>query len=189
VERFLAAHPRYGRVTVDGRQDATDCAAIRTFQLRFGVLPSVGYAGPVTGRVAARLTAAESRRGQCGAGSGLTVCVDLTSQAMWAVRGGQVILGPTSIRTGRAGLATPAGAFSVREKKRLTRSSYYDVDLPYWQRFHGDMGFHSTASYLYEGDSPGSHGCINLLSRDARALYAITAPGTPVHIFGRKPGT
>ena len=187
VEAYLAAHKLFGPVTVDGRQSRGDCAAIRAFQQRYGILPSVGYAGPVTKRVATRLTGAWERDSGCRAGSGLTVCVDLTSQAMWVVRGGALVLGPTTVRTGRAGLATPAGTFSVHEKKRLTRSSYFDVDLPYWQRFHADMGFHATPSYLYEGDSPGSHGCINLLRRDAVRLFELTSRGTPVHIFGQKP--
>jgi lipoprotein-anchoring transpeptidase ErfK/SrfK len=59
--------------------------------------------------------------------------------------------------------------------------------MPYWQQFHRDMGFHETPSYLYQG--PGSHGCLNLLRRDAVTLYGLTKRGTPVQIFGRKPGT
>jgi len=187
VERYLAAHPQFGKVTVDGKQDPTDCAAIKKFQSRYGVRPAVGLAGPVSGRVATRLSKAALNR--CQAGSGTTVCLDLTSQTMWVVRNGAVVLGPTPIRTGRAGLATPAGHFQIGNKKRQTISTIYKVPLPYWQQFNADMGFHQTPSYLYEGDSPGSHGCVNLLRRDAIALYGLTKVGTPVHIFGRKPGT
>ncbi len=189
VEYYLAAHPQFGAVMPDGEPSVEDCKAIRKFQQRYGVSPAAGYAGPVTGRVVSRLNSAWSRMGQCRGGSGPKVCVDLTSQAIWVWRGGTLVLGPTTIRTGRAGLATPAGKYSVHEKKRLTRSTIFDVDLPYWQRFYADMGFHATPSYLYEGDSPGSHGCINLLRRDASALFGLTGRGTPVHIFGRKPGT
>jgi lipoprotein-anchoring transpeptidase ErfK/SrfK len=188
VERYLSAHPAFGPVTVDGKQSAADCAAIKKFQVRYGVQPMAGYAGPVSGQVASRLGKAAKNR--CSAGSGVTVCVDLTSQTMWVVRGGAIVYGPTTIRTGRAGMATPAGRYSIGDKKKYTVSTEYkDTPLPYWQRFSGMMGFHQTPSYLYDGGSPGSHGCINLLRRDAIALYGLTKRGTPVHIFGTKPGT
>ena len=189
VEKYLATHTQFGTVQVDGKQDAADCAVIKKFQRRYGIIPAAGYAGPLTGRVVARLTSAHARMGQCNTGPGLSVCVDLTSQTTWVVRDEDVVFGPTTIRTGRAGLATPDGEFKISDKKRRTVSSIFHVVLPYWQRFNADMGFHSTPSYLYEGDSPGSHGCINLLSQDAKTLFGITKTGTPVHIFGRKPGT
>ena len=187
VERYLAAHPQFGKVTVDGKQSAADCAAIKKFQTRYGVRPSIGVAGPTSGRVATRL--GKANLDKCDSGAGTTICVDLTAQAMWVVRDGQVVLGPTTIRTGRAGLATPAGHFRIGNKKKRTISTIFKVPLPYWQQFNADMGFHQTPSYLYEGDSPGSHGCINLLRRDAIALYGLTEVGTNVHVFGRKPGT
>lgn len=187
VERYLAAHPEFGKVTVDGKQDAVDCAAIKKFQLRYGVRPSVGLAGPTSGRVATRLNAVN--RDKCEPRGATTICVDLTSQTMWVLRDGRTILGPTTIRTGRAGLATPAGHFRIGNKKKHTISTIFKVPLPYWQQFNADMGFHQTPSYLYDGGSPGSHGCINLLRRDAVALYRLTEVGTHVHVFGRKSGT
>jgi hypothetical protein len=186
VEKYLAAHPDFGPVTVDGKQSATDCAAIKKFQVRYGVQPVAGYAGPVSGRVAKRLSSVAT--GRCSV-KGTTICVDLTSQTMWVVRDGGVALGPAPIRTGRAGMATPAGFYSIKDKKKYTVSTIFDVPLPYWERFNGGMGFHATPSYLYDGESPGSHGCINLLRRDAIALYGLTKTGTRVHIFGAKPGT
>jgi lipoprotein-anchoring transpeptidase ErfK/SrfK len=184
VEKYLAAHPDFGPVTVDGRQSAGDCAAIKKFQTRYGVQPVAGYAGPVSGKVVKRLESAAI--GKCSV-KGTTVCVDLTSQTMWLVKDGRIAFGPTPIRTGRAGMATPAGFYSIREKKKYTVSTIFDVALPYWQRFNGGMGFHATPSYLYDNDSPGSHGCINLLRRDAITLYGLTSTGTRVHIFGKKP--
>jgi lipoprotein-anchoring transpeptidase ErfK/SrfK len=163
-----------------------DCATIKKFQARYGI-QGAGQAGPVSGKVVARLD--KAALGNCDAGAGTTVCLDLTSQTMWVVRAGAVVLGPVPIRTGRAGLTTPAGHFRIGNKKKNTISTIYKVPLPYWQQFNADMGFHQTPSYLYEGDSPGSHGCVNVLRRDAMALYKLTKVGTPVHIFGRKPGT
>ena len=187
VEKYLAAHTGFGPVTVDGKQSAQDCAAIKKFQARYGVLPLAGYAGPVSGSVATRLSSVATAK--CSV-KGLTVCVDLTSQTMWVVSGGETVLGPVPIRTGRAGKATPPGFYSIHDKKKWTTSSEFkDVPLPYWERFNGGMGFHQTPSYLYDQNSPGSHGCINLLRRDAIALFGLTHTGTRVHIFGVKPGT
>jgi hypothetical protein len=184
VERYLAAHTAYGRVKVDGRQSTADCKAIRKFQGRHGISPSNGYAGPTTRGIVRRLNAAQLSRCR----TGTRVCVDLTSQTMWMVRGGKIVLGPALIRTGKkGGYQTPAGAFRIGTKKRMTTSSYFGTKMPYWQQFHRDMGFHETPSYLHTG--PGSHGCINLLRRDAVKLYELTKRGTGVSIFGRKPGT
>ncbi|WP_163513540.1 L,D-transpeptidase family protein [Fodinicola acaciae] len=185
VERYLDSHPGFGKVVVDGRQSPQDCVAIAKFQQRFRIMPAKGYAGKVTGNIVKRLAAA--RLNACDTRGKFTVCVDLTSQTMWVNNGGKIAFGPTPIRTGRAGLATPPGHFSISDKKKSTISSYFRVRLPYWQRFHADMGFHQTTTYLYEGDSPGSHGCINLLRGDASKLYSMTTSGTHVHVFGKKP--
>jgi hypothetical protein len=186
VETYLADAKIFGAVTVDGKQSAADCAAIVKFQKRYGIEPAMGYAGPLSARVATRLAAANYDG--CDTGSGLTVCVDLTSQTAWVVNDGERILGPTTVRTGRDGKETATGNLQIEEKKRSTISSYFHVELPYWQQFHEDMGFHQTPSYLYDA-TPGSHGCINLLPSDAKKLFTLTSVGTPVHIFGRKPGT
>jgi hypothetical protein len=183
VERYLAAHPQHGRVTVDGKQSAADCRVISRFQSRYGISPDHGYAGPVTRGVVRRLKAANV--GRCGTGT--RVCVDLSSQTFWMVRSGKIVLGPTLVRTGRKGYRTPTGSYRIGTKKRVTTSSYYGTKMPYWQQFNRDMGFHETPSYLHSG--PGSHGCVNLLRRDAIALYDLTSKGTPVSVFGRKPGT
>jgi lipoprotein-anchoring transpeptidase ErfK/SrfK len=184
VEEYIAAHTAYGRVKVDGRQSAADCKAIKKLQTRHGISPSNGYAGTVTRSIVRRLNAAQLSRCR----TGTRVCVDLTSQTMWMRSGGKVVLGPALIRTGKkGGYQTPAGSFRIGTKKRTTTSSYFGTVMPYWQQFHRDMGFHETPSYLHTG--PGSHGCINLLRRDAVKLYELTKRGTPVTIFGRKPGT
>jgi peptidoglycan hydrolase-like protein with peptidoglycan-binding domain len=180
VERFL-------KLRVDGVASAADCAAVKRFQSRMGVRPAAGYAGPLTYKVTQRLVAANLAG--CGYTAGTRVCVDLTHQVMWVTRGRSRILGPTPIRTGRGGLTTPAGYFTIHDKKRSTVSTIFHVKLPYWQRFYRDMGFHQTTTYLYDPNSPGSHGCINLLPTDAVRLYALTRTGTAVKIFGRKAGT
>jgi hypothetical protein len=180
VEKYLG-------LTVDGRASYADCVAVQRFQKRMDIRPTAGYAGPLTSSIVSRLTGASYAK--CGSSTGIRVCVDLTHQVMWVTRNGKRVHGPAPIRTGRGGLATPAGLFKIQDKKVSTVSTIFKVKLPYWERFYADMGFHQTTTWLYDGGSPGSHGCINLLPVDARMLFKYTKYGTPVKIFGRKPGT
>src|SRR4051794_21262079 len=112
VEGYLARLGGFGTVTVDGRQSAADCAAIVRLQQRYGIKTATGLAGPTPRNVARRL--ADTDTAACRApGRGLTVCVDLTRQTVWAMRGGAVVLKPTVTRTGMKGYATPTGTFRI----------------------------------------------------------------------------
>ncbi|MEV0425359.1 L,D-transpeptidase family protein [Micromonospora sp. NPDC050495] len=186
VETYLARLGGFGPVTVDGKQSAADCAAIKKFQRRYAISPAAGRAGVTTYSVAKRLASTDVKR--CNAGTGLTFCVDLTHQTVWAMRGGNVVLGPTVTRTGMAGYATPSGTYRVANRNLKEWSNPYEVWLPYWQRFNGGIGFHETTTYLHNG-SIGSHGCVNLLHRDAVRLWELGSVGTRVVVFGRRPGT
>jgi lipoprotein-anchoring transpeptidase ErfK/SrfK len=187
VEGYLATRTaEFGAVTVDGRNSAGDCVAIRAFQTWAGMQGASGIADSTTGSVARRLTAAAP--GHCHAGAAMTVCVNLSQQILWVQRSGVITFGPVPIRTGRAGEATPPGTYAITEKKADTTSSEFGTKLPFWQRFYRDYGFHAAETYLY-ADIPGSHGCVNLLLRDAKALFGLTGTGTAVRIFGVKPGT
>ncbi|WP_319464077.1 L,D-transpeptidase family protein [Micromonospora sp. RTP1Z1] len=186
VETYLARLGGFGTVTVDGKQSAADCAAIKRFQRRYGISPAEGRAGRTTSDVARRLATTDVRR--CRAGSGLTFCVDLTRQTVWAMRNGTVVLGPTVTRTGMAGYPTTAGTYRVGGRNLKEWSNPYEVWLPYWQQFNGGMGFHETTTYLHNG-AIGSHGCVNLLHADAVRLWELGRLGTRVVLFGRRPGT
>jgi peptidoglycan hydrolase-like protein with peptidoglycan-binding domain len=192
VETALAQIDGYGPVTVDGVQSAEDCAAIRKFQTRYGISPAQGRAGSTTADLARRIATSHSaaERARCSAGGpALTICVDLTQQTAWAVRDGSVVWGPTVIRTGMGGgYQTPAGTYRIFARAAREWSVPYRVWLPYWQAFNGGMGFHETTTYIHEG-SIGSHGCINLLHADAVSLWNLATTGTPVDIFGNRPGT
>jgi len=186
VERYLSRLGGYGTVTVDGVQSGPDCKAIKKFQRRFGISPAAGRAGPLTLAVARRV--ATSDPADCKAGQKLTICIDLTRQTVWVMRGGRVVLGPTVTRTGMSGFATPAGRYRIGWRNPMEWSRPYEVWLPYWQQFHGGMGFHETTTYIHNGWI-GSHGCVNLLPADARALWDLGKVGTRVHAFGRRSGT
>lgn len=186
VEGYLARLGGYGTVTVDGRQSAADCAAIKKFQRRFDIRPAKGRAGPTTVDVARRL--ANTDTSKCRAGTGTTFCVNLTLQTVWAMRDGKVVMGPTVARTGMRGYATPAGTYTINFRNKREWSDPYEVWLPYWQRFIGGIGFHQTTTYLHN-KSIGSHGCVNLLPQDAARLWELGRVGLRVHVFGRRPGT
>ncbi|MBF9130741.1 murein L,D-transpeptidase [Plantactinospora sp. S1510] len=186
VERYLARLGGFGTVTVDGRQSAADCAAIKRFQRRYDIRPAEGRAGPTTADVARRLASTDTDK--CADGSGTTFCVDLTLQTVWAMRGGKVVMAPTVTRTGMSGFRTPSGTYKVNFRNTKEWSDPYEVWLPYWQRFIGGIGFHQTTTYLHN-KSIGSHGCVNLLPTDARRMWDLGKVGTRVHVLGRRPGT
>lgn len=190
IEAALARLGGYGPVSVNGRSSPADCAAIRAFQQRFGVEPAVGQADATTADVARRLAASTDpkRVRQCKAGAGVTACVDLTLQTVWVMRDGDVVFGPTVVRTGFRGHATPAGTYRINKRAVREWSNPYEVWLPYWQRFNGGIGFHETTTYLHDA-ARGSHGCVNLLHRDAVAMWKQLKTGTKVRTFGRRPGT
>ncbi|MEU8048677.1 MULTISPECIES: L,D-transpeptidase family protein [Micromonospora] len=187
VETYLARLGGFGRVTVDGRQSAADCAAIKKFQQRYDIRPAAGRAGPTTYDVAKRLATTDTKRCKA-ASSGTTFCIDLTRQTTWALRGGKVVWGPTVTRTGMKGYATPAGTFTINYRNIKEWSDPYEVWLPYWQHFTQGMGYHQTTTYLHD-KSIGSHGCVNLLPADALRAWELGKVGSRVVLFGRRPGT
>ncbi|MGC4770185.1 L,D-transpeptidase family protein [Micromonospora sp. DT44] len=186
VETYLARLGGFGAVTVDGRQSAADCAAIKKFQQRYGIRPVEGRAGPTTLDVAQRLATTDTTR--CQAGAGTTFCVDLTRQTVWAMRGGKVVMAPTVTRTGMSGYRTPSGTYTVNFRNPKEWSDPYEVWLPYWQHFTQGMGFHETTTYLHD-KSIGSHGCVNLLHADTVRMWELGKVGTRVVLIGRRPGT
>ncbi len=175
----------FGPVTASSPQHDI-CAAIAKFQQWAQVPTTNGVADPVTAKVARNLAATDPSA--CKATAEPTVCVDLTHQILFMVTGGQVTFGPVPVRTGKAEDATPVGNYQVSQKKVSTVSSEYHVPLPYWTRFYQDFGLHAADvdSPLYATNVRGSHGCVNMLPRDAAALFKITKIGTPVHIWGKK---
>lgn len=182
VENYLQAHPGYGTISADGLQSAADCAAIKAFQARFDVARPSGYASELTGRLVARLNSA--RVPACQEDG---VCVDLTTQTMWVVRRGQLVLGPTVVRTGRPGEETPTGTFRIAEKKARATSTITGTPMRFWQHMTDGYGFHQAWTYLHDPSVPGSLGCVNMTAQDSADLFTLTEHGTAVHIFGRKP--
>lgn len=191
VEKLLDTMGAWGNLKADGKQSDADCEVIKKFQNRFGLRPVDGIPGPATLNVAKRIKASDPSR--CKARQELTACVDLTHQTTWLMKGGKVIHGPTVTRTGYnhpdgKGSPTPAGTWEIIERQRSNWTEDFDTYLHYWQRIVGNNGFHETTTYIHNM-ALGSHGCVNLLRADAIAYWEKLERGTPVHIFGRRPGT
>ncbi|GGO52726.1 murein L,D-transpeptidase [Streptomyces lasiicapitis] len=177
------------RLRVDGVQSAADCLAIQRYQKSQVIVPADGFAGPITYTALYREWAL-NHPGQlhgCPPKRGRVACVDLGHQIMWVRSAGKVVFPPVAIRSGRAAYATRTGWFRVGRRILDEWSTRYRAPMPFSQYFSGGQAIHGVYSNLYAG--PGSHGCVNLRYDDARRLWKAIKRGTPVHVWGRKPGT
>ncbi|MFE0178237.1 L,D-transpeptidase [Streptomyces sp. NPDC059002] len=111
-------------------------------------------------------------------------CVDLTRQTMWVTERGKTVWGPVPIRSGRPGYETRTGWHAIEWKAKEHWSTLYNAPMPYSQFFSGGQAFHGTYTTIYTPS--GSHGCVNLHLRDARQLWNLLTPGTPVYIWGAR---
>lgn len=110
------------------------------------------------------------------------VSIGLADQVAHVYRDG-VLIGVTTISSGRPGYDTPRGVFTILQKKRKHFSNLYDdAPMPYMQRLTWD------GIALHGGDLPGypaSHGCIRLPQRFASLLYGATGFDTVVVVDDR----
>jgi hypothetical protein len=109
----------------------------------------------------------------------VVMVVSITEQRAYVYRNG-ILIGATSVSTGRPGHATPTGVFTVLQKQREHRSTIYDgAPMPYMERLTwGGVALHAGGLPGY----PESHGCIHLPSEFARRLFEISPNGMTVVI-------
>jgi hypothetical protein len=109
----------------------------------------------------------------------LVMVVSITEQRAYVYRNG-VLIGATTVSTGRPGHATPIGVFTVLQKQKEHRSTIYDgAPMPYMERLTwGGVALHAGGLPGY----PESHGCIHLPSEFARLLFGISSDGMTVVI-------
>jgi hypothetical protein len=109
----------------------------------------------------------------------LVMVVSITAQQGYVYRNG-VLIGATSVSTGRPGHRTPTGVFTVLQKQQEHRSTIYDgAPMPYMERLTwGGIALHAGGLPGY----PESHGCIHLPSEFAKSLFAISSIGMTVVI-------
>lgn len=109
----------------------------------------------------------------------LLVVVSITEQRAYVYRNG-VLLGATTVSTGRPGHETPTGVFTVLQKDRDHKSTIYNsAPMPYMERLTwGGVALHAGGLPGY----PESHGCVHLPSEFARLLFNISSTGMTVLI-------
>ncbi|MFI0979836.1 L,D-transpeptidase family protein [Streptomyces sp. NPDC021093] len=186
VEKFLG-------LRADGRQSAADCRAIRNFQSTHSITPAAGYAGPVTWRAMEQLNRQKAAgrnpnaAGKCPVNKGRIACVDLTRQLTWIQDGKKLKYGPVPIRSGRDGYETRTGLKRIYLRSINHYSTLYHVRMPYSQFFDGGIAFHAVGIPMSR--PPGSHGCVNMRTADAKKYWGLLKKGDDVFVYGRKPGT
>jgi lipoprotein-anchoring transpeptidase ErfK/SrfK len=122
-------------------------------------------------------------------GSGKVIVVNLSRQWLYAYEDGKrVYAAPVS--TGRDGMNTPAGSYSIYSKLKLqtmrgvTNGQEWVVpDVPNVMYINGGVALHGT--YWHNKFGTGarlSHGCVNLPLGDAAWLYNWAPMGTPVKV-------
>jgi hypothetical protein len=110
--------------------------------------------------------------------------VSIPLQRAYVYRGG-VLIGVTTVSTGKPGHRTPTGKFDILEKRARHFSNLYNnAPMPFMQRLTwGGIALHA-------GQIPGrpaSHGCVRLPLAFARSLFGVTSRGGAVHIVGSSP--
>lgn len=107
----------------------------------------------------------------------VSIIISLPLQRAQVYRNG-IMIGVSSVSTGKPGHETPTGLFTILQKDRVHFSNLYnDASMPFMQRLTWD------GIALHAGRLPGhpdSHGCIRLPDAFAEKLFAITKLGIAV---------
>ena len=138
-------------------------------------LVQVGTSHPAVAHVLSD-TATDAKKKPTDPGPVLAV-VSLAKQRIW-VYGSTGLIAQSPVSTGKPGYRTPAGLFSVVQKRKYHRSNiYWNAPMPYMQRITW------SGVTLHAGPVPGypaSHGCIRLPHQFAVNLWGMTKIGARV---------
>ena len=123
------------------------------------------------------------------AGGAKRIVVNLTRQWLYAYEGDQLVF-DAPVATGRDGMNTPTGSFSVYAKlpvqtmDGVTNGEYWVVpNVPHVMYIYGGVALHGTYWHnLFGSGARPSHGCVNLPLKSAAWLYSWTPVGTPVQV-------
>ncbi len=107
----------------------------------------------------------------------VSIVISIPDQKAYVYRG-DLLIGASTVSTGKDGKETPVGVFPILQKSEQHKSNLYDsAPMPFMQRLTWD------GVAIHAGMNPGfpaSHGCIRVPTAFARKLFAITSKGTPV---------
>ena len=115
--------------------------------------------------------------------TGKEIVVVLHEQKVYAYQDGQVVHSSLA-STGIARYPTPVGQYRIYVKylaTLMTGPGYYLPNVPYTMYFYRGYGLHGTYWHHNFG-TPMSHGCVNLLTAEARWLYEWAPVGTLVTV-------
>ncbi|KAF1708357.1 L,D-transpeptidase [Pseudoxanthomonas sacheonensis] len=116
-------------------------------------------------------------KGETAPAGPMAAVVSLTEQRVYAYRNG-LLIGASTVSTGRAGYETPTGVFTILQKDRDHHSSIYNnASMPFTQRLTwGGIALHAGGLPGY----PSSHGCVHLPSGFAEKLFDASPMGMTV---------
>jgi lipoprotein-anchoring transpeptidase ErfK/SrfK len=109
--------------------------------------------------------------------------IDLSEQRLYAYEG-ETIVGSFLVSTGLPYTPTPVGRFAVWIKllyDDMSGPGYYLPDVPYTMYFYKDYGIHGTYWHSNFG-TPMSHGCVNMVTEEARWLFNWSHVGIIVNV-------
>ncbi len=113
----------------------------------------------------------------------IVMIVSLPEQRAYVYRNG-VLIGATTVSTGKKGHETPTGVFTILQKNEDHYSNIYaNAPMPYMQR----LTWSGVA--LHAGKLPGypaSHGCVRMPYEFAQKLFAETKTGLTVVVSDEK---
>ena len=115
----------------------------------------------------------------------LSMDIDLGDQKAFVYRD-NILIGMSTISSGKPGHETPTGSFTVLAKTRFHRSNKYDdAPMPFMQRLTwSGLALHAGNAKGY----PTSHGCIRLPRSFAADLFGEPTVGMRVEITEQPPG-
>ncbi len=113
----------------------------------------------------------------------IVMVVSLPEQLAYVYRNG-VIIGASTISSGKKGYRTPTGVFTILQKHEDHYSNLYnDAPMPYMQRLTwSGVAIHAGRLPGY----PASHGCVRMPYEFARKLFAETKTGLTVVVADEK---
>ena len=113
----------------------------------------------------------------------VVMVISLPEQRAYVYRNG-VIIGASTVSTGKKGHETPTGVYTILQKHEDHYSNVYnDAPMPYMQR----LTWSGVA--LHAGRLPGypaSHGCVRLPYEFAQKLYEVTKTGLTVVVSDKQ---
>lgn len=121
--------------------------------------------------------------------NGKKIVIHLKTQTMDVVENGEVLHSFT-ISSGKRGMQTPTGTFTVLNKSPRAYSKTYGLYMPYWMAFttrgHGIHELPEWPNGYKEGENhlgtPVSHGCVRLGVGSAKTVYEWAEVGTVVEV-------